>query len=177
MRFIPLIGFLVLTVLLGFLLLTKPATNENTTTDKPLPVLRLLTLDSSQKWDQKKLLGQVTVLNFFASWCTPCEAEMPELAMLHEQFPSVRFQGVAWNDEPATISKWLKKNGNPFDTVWRDANGEATMALGLKGIPETLIIDAQSTVRYRLSGPVTDDIRTTVIAPLLQQLLEAHHAP
>ena len=173
MRFIPIAGFMLLVVLLGYLLITKPTTTETQASDyTPLPNFALTALDGKAKWEPQALIGHVTLVNFFASWCAPCEAEMPELVALKKQFPNVVFEGVAWNDEPATITKWLNKHGNPFSKLWIDPNGDATIALGLKGIPETLILDAHGTIRYRLSGPVTKSRRATDIDDLLKQLQE-----
>ena len=176
MRLVPFIGFLGLLLLLGVLLLS-PAKQVDGSASQALPVLTLRTLDG-KAWHQESLKGQVTLVNFFATWCTPCEAEMPELAVLAKQFPKLQLQGVAWNDDPKKLTPWLKKHGNPFTPVLIDDKGEATIALGIKGIPETLIIDRRGMVRYRLAGPMTEAIRDETIAPLLVQLFaEGDDAP
>lgn len=179
MRFVPILGFLLLVVALLLLLVARPPANTNVGDNvRPLPPLTLSPMKSGVAWDQKALVGHVTVLNFFASWCAPCAAEMPDLVALHQQFPAVRIEGVVWNDDPATLGPWVKKNGHPFHALWLDTNGAATIALGIKGIPETLIVDGQGRVRYRLAAPLTDSLRMEVIAPLLRALLmEASHAP
>jgi cytochrome c biogenesis protein CcmG, thiol:disulfide interchange protein DsbE len=174
MRFVPVVGFLVLVVLLTLMLVARPDAGKQA--DKPLPVLTLKTLDGKAQWDQGVLAGKVTVINFFASWCTPCIAEMPELMALKKQFPQAQFYGVVWNDDPKTMAGWLKKYSNPFDQVWFDGKGESTIALGIKGIPETLIIDGEGVVRYRQAGPITKALREGEIAEVMATLKEGSHA-
>jgi cytochrome c biogenesis protein CcmG/thiol:disulfide interchange protein DsbE len=172
MRLAPLAIFISLSLLLVALLLRQQMPFEaGGTSNSAFPVISIKTLDGKTAWKQEDLIGHVTVLNFFASWCTPCAAEMPELVALKKQFPHVRLEGVAWNDAPKTLNAWLKKNGNPFGNVWLDKSGDATMALGIRGIPETFVIDAKGIVRYRLSGPLTADMRTKEFGELLTTLL------
>ena len=166
-RFIPFILFSLAILFLSLLLARDHNQQPHT---RPMPELVLTSLDGKNHWVQSDLNGKVTVINFFASWCSPCAAEMPELMKFQKQYSDVVVYGVAWNDEPKTVSQWLKKNGNPFRTVWIDAQGDATMALGLKGVPETIVIDASGMVRYQLSGPLTKQIRNELFDPLIHEL-------
>ncbi len=169
-RFIPVLGFLGLVGLLAFMLVTNKGPNDNGI--KVLPALQLTHIDTKAAWKPESLNGKLTVFNVFASWCTPCAAEMPELIALKKQFPQIEVQGIAWNDEPVTLKLWLKKHGNPFNNVWLDVKGESTIALGIRGVPETLIVDGAGNIRYRHSGPVTKPLLEKEIAPLITQLLE-----
>jgi DsbE subfamily thiol:disulfide oxidoreductase len=175
-RFIPVLIFVLFMALLAALLL-RPK-DEQHQASQPLPVLTLAPFAKGAAWNQDALKGKVTLINFFASWCTPCEAEMHELVALRKQFPHLNMVGVAWNDDEKTLGAWLKKHGNPFHGVWVDMKGENTIALGIKGIPETLIVDDAGQVRYRLAGPVTEALLANEINPLLETLTaEASHAP
>jgi cytochrome c biogenesis protein CcmG/thiol:disulfide interchange protein DsbE len=179
-RFTPLFIFLGLALLLAFVLLSQTEKRdlpEDGTTNSTLPALALQAFDSKKPWDQQSLQGHITIINFFASWCTPCAAEMPELATLKKQFPDIQIIGVVWNDDPKTVHAFLKKHGNPFTALWLDPRGDATMALGIKGIPESFVIDAQGKIRYRLASPLTEDLRHGSFGQLLTQLQqEAHDA-
>lgn len=168
MRFIPIVGFVVLVVVLAFMLLVRPVGNE--AGPDILPQLVLEPYASKVAWNQEALKGEVVAINVFASWCVPCTAEMPELAKLKKNFPGLKLHGVAWNDSEKTLANWFKKHGNPFDAVWLDPKGSGVIALGIKGVPETLILDRESKVRYRLSGPLTPAVEEAEIAPLLKAL-------
>lgn len=178
-RLLPLSLFAGLLLLFAVLLITKPDPRDaQSMRGEALPKLTLRSLDGKQTWQTESLRAQVTVLNFFASWCSPCAAEMPELAALQQKYPRVKLHGVAWNDTPEALQKWLRQHGNPFHTVWLDPNGQATIDLGIKGIPETVVVDANGVIRYRLMGALTAPVRAEIIDPLLTQLLdEAGDAP
>lgn len=172
MRYAPILSFLACIALFGALLLVRPAQQEGTVV-AALPTLALKPHASKMSWDQQKLQGRVTLLNFFASWCMPCAAEMPELMALKKQFPSLHIEGVAWNDQPLALDGFLRKNGNPFRAVWIDPKGDATIALGIRGIPESILVDAKGQVRYRLHGPLTPQARPALDALIQQLLVEA----
>ncbi len=172
MRLIPVLTFLVVALFLALILLGKTApkmVGEQTPTD--LPALTLEPFTGKQKWQQASLKNQVTFINFFASWCTPCAAEMPELIALKKQFPDIKIIGVVWNDDPKNMHVFLKQHGNPFDTIWLDPKGNATMALGIKGIPESFVIDVNSQVRYHIPGPLNVNERTGPLAAMLATLM------
>ena len=167
---VPFIGFVCLVLLLGVLLLRDHAGQPEAA--RSFPALQLKALDGKAQWSTESLYGQVTVINVFASWCASCAAEMPELAVLKKDYPEVQFFGIAWNDKPEMLNGWLKKHGRPFHSVWLDPEGNATITLGLKGVPETLVIDREGMIRYRLAGPLTTAVREKVLAPLLIELSE-----
>jgi cytochrome c biogenesis protein CcmG/thiol:disulfide interchange protein DsbE len=172
MKKLPAILFCLLALGLGIMLWSKdtpkPAGDEE---NRKFPDITVTTLDETYRWNPEILADHVTVVNFFASWCTPCAAEMPELMALKKQFPMVKFQGIAWNDKPETLKKWLATHGNPFTHVWLDKKGDATIDLGIKGIPETFIIDKTGTIRYHLTGPLTEDLRNNEFGGTIKALL------
>ncbi len=173
MRRIPFLIFLLLAFGLALALTqhNQPVA-AGVTTAKAFPDMRVAMLEGKGEWTASKSLpGNVTLINFYASWCTPCAAEMPELIALKKQFPKLKFVGIAWNDTPETLNKWLKKNGNPFDVLLLDGEGKATIDLGIKGLPETLIVAADGTIRYRHAGPITAAMREGEFGTMIGDLL------
>lgn len=160
MRKLPLFLFIALVGAFVLMLLHKSQpVNPGTADANPFPAITVTSMDGGKPWNASLFKNSITLVNFYASWCMPCAAEMPELAALKKQFPSLQMVGVAWNDDPAQLKQWLKKNGDPFTTHWLDKNGDATIELGIKGIPESFIVDHRGNIRYRLSGPVTEQVR------------------
>lgn len=176
MRLTPFAIFIFLTGLLSLLLVQMTEPKIAGKRDMPFPTLTITSMDGKTQWKQEDLQGRVTILNFFASWCTPCAAEMPELAALKKQFPNTHLEGVAWNDKPDAMTAWLKKHNQPFSKVWYDKNGDATIALGIRGIPETFIIDSKGIVRYRIEGPLTESARNVEVGALIEKLVKEAHA-
>ena len=177
MRYMPITIFVVFAILAGLLLLQMNAPKTPAVEDKAFPVITVQTLDGKTAWNADALKGHVTVINFFASWCQPCAMEMPELRALKKQFPAIHLEGVAWNDAPLTLKNFLLTYRNPFEQVWLDKQGNATIALGIRGIPETFIVDGNGMVRYKLEGELTPDARNGEVGALITKLLaEEQHA-
>lgn len=174
MRRLPFILFAVVVYALGVMLMSKnnPSGTSHGPVTQAMPSITISSLDGKTKWDDKNLKGRVTVINFFASWCTPCADEMPELAALKKQFPAIHLEGVAWNDTAKTLTPWLKKYSDPFANVWLDERGDATIALGIRGIPETMIIDSKGVMRYRITGILKPEMREGEMGVLIQTLLD-----
>jgi cytochrome c biogenesis protein CcmG, thiol:disulfide interchange protein DsbE len=111
---------------------------------------------------------QITVVNIFASWCGPCIAELPELKKL--AIPGVHMVGISWHDTPEKIAAWVTEYQPPFDAIWHDPSNQIGVALGLRGIPETLIVDQRGIIRAHIQGPIDTHVVTDVLLPLLLEL-------
>ena len=61
---------------------------------------------------------------------------------------------MAYKDNPDKTKEWLRKNGNPYDMVLVDLNGNVGIDYGVYGVPETFIIDSVGMIRYKNVGPI-----------------------
>lgn len=119
----------------------------------PAPALSAMTLSGKTfTFD----VGQVAVVNVWASWCSPCRAEIPTLIELSKQYPEVQFMGILTRDNPATAEAFSRRLAMPYPTFIDDS-----LLIGFKGtlpanaIPSTVLIDKQGKVAARISGAVT----------------------
>ena len=118
------------------------------------------------------LLGNVTVVNFWASWCAPCQVEHPQLMRLARE-PGLRLVGIDYKDTPENGRRFLTRNGIPFQAVGLDTEGRTGIDFGVYGVPETFIIGPDGTIRDKLVGILTpesyagvlDKIRAAGTAP------------
>lgn len=150
MHRLPFIAFLLFSAALtAFLYLGKP--EQQGLTGSPMPALTLQAYTSSSAPQ-----APVTLYNLFASWCTPCIAELPLLEELGQD-ENVAVIGIAWQDKPEVLADWTKKHGNPFDAIYLDADGAYGIGLGMRGLPETYVVDAKGIIRYHHLGPVTPE--------------------
>ncbi|MBU6253609.1 MAG: redoxin family protein [Alphaproteobacteria bacterium] len=108
--------------------------------------------------------GKPKLLNVFASWCGPCVEEIPVLLQL--QAMGVEINGVAIHDRPQDLARFFAENGNPYTRVGLDQGGQAQMAFGSSGVPETFIIDGQGRVIDQHIGVITQSEIPAILAKL-----------
>ena len=142
--------------------------------DKPVPEFELAPIEGMEgpglaAADLRN--GQVTLVNFFASWCLPCLAEHPILIELVER-DGVRLVGINYKNEPEEARAWLAELGNPYARIGADASGRVGIDWGVYGLPETFVIDKQGRIRYRHVGPVDARALKREIRPRLRELGE-----
>ncbi len=118
--------------------------------------------------------GEVTVINFFASWCIPCLSEHRYVKRLGEE-TAVRIYGVNLRDDPEQAARWLADLGDPYTQVGADPDGSIARMLRVVGIPATFIVDGEGRVRYRHDGPITRRALSARIAPVVQALRDRPH--
>jgi len=111
--------------------------------------------DADRKVTLSDYKGQVVVLNFWASWCAPCVAEMPSMVRMQSNLKNngITIVGVSIDADEAAYKKFLKDYGVNFVTV-RDEAQKSPGLYGTHGWPETYIIDRKGVVRRKFIGPV-----------------------
>ena len=137
---------------------------------KPVPQFDLPPLDpAAAKLATPDTNGQVTVINFFASWCLPCKAEHPLLFELGKDY-GVPVYGIAFKDRQADTAAYIKELGSPYAKIGLDESGRTGLDFGLMGVPETFVVDKAGIVRYRIAMPLDPDRIRDEIGPLLKSL-------
>ena len=140
---------------------------------KPAPEFVLPVLhDPSVTVDAAQLRGAPYLLNVWGSWCAACREEHPVLTRFAET-RRVRVVGYNWKDEPADALRWLEQFGNPFFLVLADQEGRYALDWGVAGAPETFLVDGSGIVRWKHTGPLTDEVVATRLLPALEQVERA----
>ncbi|MXW42141.1 MAG: TlpA family protein disulfide reductase [Acidimicrobiia bacterium] len=99
-------------------------------------------------------LDRPLVLNFFASWCAPCRAEMPAFEAQHLQNPTIAFLGLAVNDTKTLARELVAETGVTYPTAI-DTNSAISNAFKLINMPTTLYLERDGRVIHRHSGGLT----------------------
>ena len=135
--------------------------------DRPMPALAGTTVQGAEI-SPSDYAGHVTVVNFWATWCGPCEAEQPALQQVWSQYRDrgVEFVGVDYRDDNAAAAAWVDRFGVTYPSV-ADAPGGWADDFSLRGAPTTYVADASGRIRFQISGATTVDELSSVLDELL----------
>ena len=110
--------------------------------------------------------GKPYIINFWATWCPPCQAEIPDLAAFHAAHKdAVDFYAVNLQEEAAPVQKFMAERKADLPVVL-DAQGTAANLYGVRAIPTTVVVDQEGKVVYRKTGGVTKEELEDVINKL-----------
>jgi len=104
--------------------------------------------DGTQSADLQKLRGKIVLLNFWATWCTPCIDELPSLMELQRRMPEVAVVAISRDEDPDAYKRFLAKYQVGLLTV-RDPSLKIQDLYGTVQIPETYVIDRQGKLRRK----------------------------
>lgn len=123
------------------------------------PEIELKDAASGKKILSSELKGKVLFVNFWASWCGPCREEMPSIDKLSKYFSANQdfiLLPVLYRDSPQDAMNYLKQSGFNLP-ILIDKDGKAARSYGLRGIPETYIVDKKGITRKKVIGPYAWD--------------------
>ena len=165
MRKIILITPLILltTVCLFFLLFILFEKNPNkppsALLEKNIPHFSTINLyNNKENLFSNNLKGKYILINFFASWCTPCRAEHHLFFKIKKEIPELFILGFSHKDNLDDSKKYLEEEGNPYSFVGIDSDGKIAFDFGVFGLPETFIINEDKKIIYKHTGPLTKKI-------------------
>jgi cytochrome c biogenesis protein CcmG/thiol:disulfide interchange protein DsbE len=132
-----------------------------------LPSVTLRCLGPGPTVDPAALRDRPTVVNLWATWCLPCQKEMPALQRIHERFgDQVRFLGVDSRDDAGKAVEFLRTVGVTYaQTV--DPDGELLRQLGIPGLPVTVVLDSDGRVAHQKIGEITESELTDKIRAVM----------
>ena len=159
-KFFPLILLtLVCVFFLLFILLEKdPSSPPSALIDKQLPQFSTPSLYDENIKLASDDIETYTLINFFASWCTPCRAEHHLFFKIKNDYPNVYLIGISHKDNPDDSKKYLSEEGNPYSFVGLDEDGRIALEFGVFGLPETFIINNEGKIIFKHMGPLTEKI-------------------
>ena len=166
----PLIVLLIICIFsLTYLLSGKdPNKPPSALLNKDVPIFESSSLYNSKDIIKTKdIKNKKTLINFFASWCSPCKIEHPLFFEIRKKYPELYLLGFNHKDPTSDAKKYLNDDGNPYDFVGVDSDGLIALEFGVFGLPETYLINEDGKIIYKFMGPLTMDILKNEIEPLL----------
>ena len=118
------------------------------------------------------LQGSPLILNFWSTYCVSCEVEHEDLMETRRLYQGrgVQFFGVMWHDEISRARAWLaasESSGRENFPILVDPGDRLAIELGVSGVPETFVVDAEGCLMRKFTGPVTVDMLANALEPLL----------
>lgn len=161
-----LVGIIAVALVFGVALAQR---NKGQPTEGPAPDFTLTTLDGEQV-TLSSLRGKVVLINFWASWCVPCEDEAPSLQAAWERYrgQDVVFLGVAWTDTERGARAFMAEYGQDYPNGL-DLGTKIAELYGITGVPETFIVDKKGNVRAFYPTTITQDTIAENIDTLLAE--------
>ena len=167
---IPILIILIISFFLFIFLLQNknPSSPPSALLNKNLPEVNLINLfNENQFIPNNNLNNKFVLINFFASWCSPCKVEHPLFFAIKKQNPNLYILGINHKDKKVEAIEYLNIEGNPYDFVAVDKKGLIALEFGVFGLPETFLVNKSGKIIYKYLGPLTREIIKNEIQPLL----------
>lgn len=126
-------------------------------------------LDGNTVW-LSDYRGKVVIISFWATWCPPCQAEIPELV---ELYPALQADGVVilavnFQETADTVDAFAQEMNMNFP-VLLDTQGYLAYVNGVRALPTSLFVDRQGVLRYSYMGSLTEDSLNSILAEIDQK--------
>lgn len=130
---------------------TQPVEPDNART--PAPDFSAPALDGGPEVTLAAHRGRPVILNFWASWCAPCQKETPALVAFSKANPKVDVVGLAVNDQPSDSRRFATQKGVPYE-LGIDRDAEVASTFDVHALPVTVVIDAEGRIADTFPGEI-----------------------
>ena len=134
----------------------------------PAPSLTLINI-SSENVSLNQFLGEIILVNNWATWCPPCKAEMPTLQAYFQKYKDDGFMIIAIESGESLeeVTEFVSDIGITFP-VWIDRKGEALAAFKNRDLPSSYVIDRNGVVRLTWTGEISFEMLEKFVTPLIK---------
>ena len=155
---LPYITFIGIVLIFFYLLIIQrnPSEIPSAFINKKIPEFESVSVLNKKKFVSSELFNnEITLVNFFATWCKPCRDEHIFIKKFSEK-DNIKVLGINYKDDPKKAIAWVKELGNPYYEILMDKNGRVAIDWGVYGIPETFVVNSEKIIKYRHVGPINE---------------------
>jgi cytochrome c biogenesis protein CcmG/thiol:disulfide interchange protein DsbE len=167
-----LIPLVAVTALLGLLLLGLGLNSRDLPSPlvgQPAPAFMLESLEDPEVLlTEQDFIGEVALVNVWATWCSTCRQEKPLLMELARG--GIPIHAFNYRDERDAALRYLEMTDSPYRTIAYDPAGDAGIDWGVYATPETYVLDAEGVIRYKRIGPLSRQLLLDEVLPLIEKL-------
>jgi cytochrome c biogenesis protein CcmG/thiol:disulfide interchange protein DsbE len=168
--FAPIAALVALVVTFAWALNRDPSTIPSALIGQRVPQFALPAVQGrTLSLSSADLVGEVSLVNVFASWCVACREEHPVFMQIKAE-NLVPIHGLNYKDRPDDAAKWLSTKGDPYTRTGSDLNGRVAIDWGVYGVPETFVITKDGRIAHKHIGAVTPRDLEETILPLIRRL-------
>ena len=137
--------------------------STNFLTGKKISNVSLEYLDGNKFYNEDDLKkNNYTLINFWASWCSPCRQEHPLLVQLSKE-KNLKLLGVNFKDKKKQAETFLNDLGNPYDFLTKDELGKSSVKFGIYGIPESILVNKDLMILKKFVGPLSTEDYDSIV--------------
>jgi cytochrome c biogenesis protein CcmG/thiol:disulfide interchange protein DsbE len=137
--------------------------NTNFLTGKKISNISLKYFDKNKFYKEDDLKkNNYTLINFWASWCSPCRQEHSLLVQLSKE-KNLKLLGVNFKDKKKQAETFLNDLGNPYDYLTQDELGKSSVKFGVYGIPESILVNKDLMILKKFVGPLSTEDFDSII--------------
>ena len=169
---VPLFVFIILVIYFAVGLTRDPSKlDTDVLLNQPMGEFNLVpVLGREEGLSHDDVQGEVSLVNFFGSWCVACLQEHPFFIELKRN-NVIPIYGVDWDEKnPQDVVRWLKRHGDPYTKIGVDVDGQTIIDWGITGAPETFVVDKKGIIRYKHLGPISPRDWENTLWPLIVEL-------
>ena len=137
--------------------------NTNFLTGKKISNISLKYFDKNKFYKEDDLKkNNYTLINFWASWCSPCRQEHSLLVQLSKE-KNLKLLGINFKDKKKQAETFLNDLGNPYDFLTKDKLGKSSVKFGVYGIPESILVNKDLMILKKFVGPLSTEDYDSII--------------
>lgn len=171
MRLRPFVFGLPLLTIIVLMIFWRGMYAQSSNDAKSFPTINLpILFDSEKRFQEQDLVGSISLVNFWASWCAACQEEHSVLLWIHKNYPALKLDGINFQDNVSEAKAMLMRYGNPYSLVIEDSEGTSAYTVGVDVLPQTFLIDKKGKIRYHHRGVITKRLFESTILPIVQKI-------